>query len=89
MSNSARNMKFNLAGGNVSDTISAAVGWATDMVKDAAAGFMDGMQLYKYVLGSFEEVSDCFTVFEEIAQGFSGIDNEAFRAVQSKKGWQR
>ena len=45
MSNSARNMKFNLAGGNVSDTISAAVGWATDMVKDAAAGFMDGMQL--------------------------------------------
>ena len=48
---------------------------------------MDGMQLYKYVLGSFEEVSDCFTVFEEIAQGFSGIDDEAFRAVQSKKGW--
>ncbi len=43
------------------------------------------MQLYKYVLGSFEEVSDCFTVFEEIAQGFSGIDDEAFRAVQSKK----
>ena len=26
-----------------------------------------------------------FTVFEEIAQGFSGIDDEAFRAVQSKK----
>ena len=46
---------------------------------------MDGMQLYKYVLGSFEEVSDCFTVFEEIAQGFSGIDDEAFRAVQNKR----
>ena len=45
MSNSARNMKFNLAGGNVSDTVSAALGWATDMVKDAAAGFMDGMQI--------------------------------------------
>ena len=45
MSSSAKNMKFNLAGGNVSDTISAALGWATDMVKDAAAGFMDGMQI--------------------------------------------
>ena len=27
----------------------------------------------------------CFTVFEEIAEGFSGIDDEAFQAVQSKK----
>lgn len=59
----------------------------TEPQKISAEEIMDGMQLYKYVLGSFEEVSDCFTVFEEIAQGFSGIDDEAFRAVQSKKGW--
>ena len=59
----------------------------TEPQKISAEEIMDGMQLYKYVLGSFEEVSDCFTVFEEIAQGFGGIDDEAFRAVQNKKGW--
>ncbi len=53
----------------------------------SAKEIMDGMQLYKYLLGSFEEASDCFTAFEEIAQGFSGIDDEAFRTVQGKKGW--
>ena len=32
-------------------------------------------------------MSDCFTVFEEIAQGFSGIDDEAFRGGSEQKGW--
>lgn len=45
------------------------------------------MQLFLYQLGGFEETSDCFTIYEEIANIFKRIDDETFRAEQSKKGW--
>ena len=48
---------------------------------------MDAMQLYKYTLGAFEKSNDRFTVFEEIADGFKRMDDEAFRMEQTKKGW--
>lgn len=48
---------------------------------------VDGMQLYKYWLGHFEKVTDRFSVFEEVAEIFRRIDDEAFREDQKKKGW--
>lgn len=48
---------------------------------------MDGMQLYRYWFGTFEEPTDRFCVFEEVAKIFSKIDDEAFRKEQEKKGW--
>jgi len=48
---------------------------------------MDGMQLYRYWLGHFEEETDRFCVFEEVAEIFRKIDDEAFRIEQNKKGW--
>ena len=48
---------------------------------------VDGMQLYRYWLGYFEEPTDRFCVFEEVAEIFSKIDDEAFRTDQHKKGW--
>lgn len=48
---------------------------------------MDGMQLYRYWLGCFEEPTDRFCVFDEVAEIFSKIDDEAFRTEQNKKGW--
>ncbi len=47
----------------------------------------DSMQLHMYWLGAFEEISDRFCVFEEVAAVFKMIDDEAFRADQCKKGW--
>lgn len=47
----------------------------------------DSMHLYMYWLGSFEEISDRFCVFEEVSTVFKRIDDEAFRAAQFKKGW--
>ena len=47
----------------------------------------DSMQLYMYWLGSFEEISDRFCVFEEVSTVFKRIDDEAFRPAQFKKGW--
>lgn len=48
---------------------------------------MDGMQLYRYWLGGFEDPTDRFCVYEEIAEIFQKIDDEAFRIEQNKKGW--
>lgn len=48
---------------------------------------MDGMQLYKYWLGYFEDPTDKFGVFDDVKEVFQEIDDEAFRAEQYKKGW--
>lgn len=61
---------------------------ACDVPQDISINeIMDGMQLCRYWLGSFEESTDRFSVFEEIAGVFSKIDDEAFRKEQNKKGW--
>lgn len=61
---------------------------ACDMPQDISVDeIMDGIQLYKYWLGSFEESTDRFSVFEEVAGIFSKIDDEAFNTEQYKKGW--
>lgn len=48
---------------------------------------MDGMQLYRYWLGYFEDSTDKFCVFEDVADIFRKIDDEAFKVEQNKKGW--
>lgn len=48
---------------------------------------VDGIQLCRYWIGYFEEPTDRFCVFEEVAEAFSKIDDEAFRTEQYKKGW--
>lgn len=48
---------------------------------------VDGIQLCRYWIGYFEEPTDRFCVFEEVAEVFSKIDDEAFRIEQYKKGW--
>ena len=48
---------------------------------------VDSMQLHMYWLGSFEEMSDRFCVFEEVSDVFKRIDDEAFQSDQYKKGW--
>lgn len=48
---------------------------------------VNGIQLYRYWLGGFEDPSDKFCVFEEIKETFRKIDDEAFKAEQFKKGW--
>lgn len=47
----------------------------------------DGIQLYRYWTGFFEEETDRFSVFEDVAEAFKKIDDEDFRRDQSKKGW--
>lgn len=61
---------------------------ACDGPQDISANeVIDSMQLSMYWLGGFEEATDRFVVFEEIAQAFSAIDDEAFQREQNKKGW--
>ncbi len=48
---------------------------------------IDAMQLCMHRIGCFEEPTDRFCVFEEIAEVFYKIDDEAFRGEQIKKGW--
>lgn len=48
---------------------------------------MDGIQLYRYWIGYFEDPTDKFCVFEDVEEIFQQIDDEAFRAEQYKKGW--
>ena len=62
---------------------------ACDGPQDISANeVMDSMQLsVMYWLGGFEKTTDRFVVFEEIAQAFSAIDDEAFQREQNKKGW--
>lgn len=61
---------------------------ACNMPQDISVNeIMDGMQLFRYWLGCFDEPTDRFCVFEEVAEIFSKIDDEAFRTEQCKKGW--
>ena len=48
---------------------------------------VDGVQLCRQWLGYFEDPTDRFCVFEEVAEIFQKIDDEAFREEQNKKGW--
>lgn len=48
---------------------------------------VDSMQLFMYWLGGFEEESDRFCAYEEIATVFKKIDDETFKLEQYKKGW--
>lgn len=48
---------------------------------------IDGMLLCRFWLGDFEEITDKFCVFEEVAETFKKIDDETFRIDQRKKGW--
>lgn len=48
---------------------------------------VDAMQLYRYWIGYFEDPTDRFCVFEDVAVAFSQIDDEAFRLKQCRKGW--
>ena len=61
---------------------------ACDMPQDISINqIMDGMQLCRYWLGSFEDPTDKFCVFEEVSEVFRKIDDEAFRTEQLRKGW--
>lgn len=48
---------------------------------------VDAMQLYRYWIGYFENPTDRFCVFEDVAVAFSKIDDKAFQLKQCRKGW--
>ena len=48
---------------------------------------VDAMQLYRYWIGYFEDPTDRFCVFEDVAVAFSKIDDKAFQLKQYRKGW--
>ena len=48
---------------------------------------VDAMQLYRYWIGYFEDPTDRFCVFEDVAVAFSKIDDKAFQLKQCRKGW--
>lgn len=48
---------------------------------------VDAMQLYLYWLGYFEDPTDNFCVFEEVAKVFRIIDDDAFKKDNCQKGW--
>lgn len=48
---------------------------------------IDGMQLYRYMIGYFENLTDRFCIFEDVAAAFRKIDDEAFKEEQYRKGW--
>ena len=48
---------------------------------------VDAMQLYRYWIGYFEDLTDRFCVFEDVAVAFSKIDDKAFQLKQCRKGW--
>ena len=48
---------------------------------------VDVMQLYRYWIGYFEDPTDRFCVFEDVAVAFSKIDDKAFQLKQCRKGW--
>ncbi|MDA3845407.1 MAG: SEC-C metal-binding domain-containing protein [Vallitaleaceae bacterium] len=47
----------------------------------------NGIQLYLYRLGYFEDPTDDFCVFEDVANVFRSIDDESFRKENVQKGW--
>ena len=48
---------------------------------------VDAMLLYRYWIGYFEDSTDRFCVFEDVAVAFSKIDDKAFQLNQCRKGW--
>lgn len=48
---------------------------------------MNGVKLCRYYLGYFEDPTDRFCVFEDVAAAFGRIDDEEFEAEQNRKGW--
>ena len=48
---------------------------------------VDAMQLCRYWIGYFEDPTDRFCVFEDVAVAFSKIDDKAFQLKQCRKGW--
>ncbi|SFR65195.1 SEC-C metal-binding domain-containing protein [Anaeromicropila populeti] len=48
---------------------------------------MDAIQLNRYWLGYFEEPTDNLCVFDDVADAFRKIDDEAFKKENSRKGW--
>nr|WP_317363912.1 Rho termination factor N-terminal domain-containing protein [uncultured Blautia sp.] len=48
---------------------------------------VDAMLLYRYWIGYFEDPTDRFCVFEDVAVAFSKIDDKAFQLNQCRKGW--
>lgn len=48
---------------------------------------VDAMQLYRYWLGYFEDSTDNFCVFVDVADAFRTIDDEAFKKENHRKGW--
>lgn len=47
----------------------------------------DAKKLSEYLVGSFEDSADKFCTFEEVADAFNKINDEAFRFNQERKGW--
>jgi hypothetical protein len=47
----------------------------------------DSIQLYRYWLGSFEDSTDQFCAFDDVADAFRKNDDEAFKEDNRKKGW--
>lgn len=48
---------------------------------------VDAMQFCRYWIGYFEDPTDRFCVFEDVAVAFSKIDDKAFQLKQCRKGW--
>ena len=48
---------------------------------------IDAMLLNHFWMGSFEEPTDRFCVFEELAENFKKVEDEDFLEEQSQKGW--
>ncbi|MFR3123935.1 MAG: Rho termination factor N-terminal domain-containing protein [Coprococcus phoceensis] len=46
---------------------------------------VDAMQLYRYWIGYFEEPTDRFCVFEDVAVAFSKVDDESFQLEAMQK----
>lgn len=53
----------------------------------SSSQLIDAMYLYRYWTGYFEEPSDKFCVFDDVAEIFRKIDDDGFREDQRKKGW--
>ncbi len=48
---------------------------------------VDAIKLYQYWLGYFEDPTDNFCVFEDVADVFKSIDDEVFKKENNNKGW--
>lgn len=48
---------------------------------------INSVQLSRDFLGDFDEHTDRFYIYKEVAVAFTGIDDEDFRKDQQKKGW--